>query len=59
VIVLELRLRPDAFVYLFAMHLNVPWGVDPDSDLPAFHSENGDAYVISDPDAFADAASKY
>tara|TARA_R100000306_G_scaffold44920_1_gene42855 strand:+ start:19207 stop:19413 length:207 start_codon:yes stop_codon:yes gene_type:complete len=37
----------DTLIYFFAMNRNILWGIDADSYLIAFYTEDGDCYIIA------------
>ena len=56
---LAMRALPrNPLVDFLSVNLDVPWRIDSDTNLSAFHAENGHRDVWTDSDGFADTASE-
>ena len=52
-------LLPNLFVDLFAVDINAPWSVNPDSDLPTLDLDDRDDDVVADDNGLARPTCKY
>lgn len=48
----------DSVVYLFTMHRDVVRRMDTNSNLITFYAEDGDGYIVTDPELLSDASCK-